>query len=56
VDEKKEQKAGDSQHKTSLSATNTETKLHKTCPLEVLITFSTHSAKGTAYFEISKLL
>jgi hypothetical protein len=29
VDEKKKQKAGDSQHKTSLGAMNTEIKLHK---------------------------
>jgi hypothetical protein len=40
VDEKKEQKAVDSQHKTSLSATNTEIKLHKTLLLQCLL----HSA------------
>jgi len=40
VDEKKGQKAVDSQHKTSLSATNTEIKLHKTLLLQCLL----HSA------------
>ena len=38
--EKKEQKAVDSQHKTSLSAMNTEIKLHKTLLLQCLL----HSA------------